>query len=91
MTFPTTQQSFTLATDRPGDGPALPARSRDGLPISISFSVNFRLRQTLLDLSRLYLQYVSCACVWHTCTQLALCTKMSRAPLSLATTWMQVR
>lgn len=58
--FPATQQTIMFAdhasNGRP-DGPAIAARSKDGLPVSISYSFNYRFKQTGDDLVALYINY----------------------------------
>jgi hypothetical protein len=55
--YPRTQQTIKYATTRGDDGEPVACRTNDGLPVSISFSFNYRLKSTADELSRLFLVY----------------------------------
>jgi len=59
--YPTTQETVTFGSSSGStsgsDGPALPARTSDGLPITVSFSFNYQLKNSFDVIQGLYLNY----------------------------------
>jgi hypothetical protein len=49
--------TLSTATSAGSDGPAVPCRSADGLPVAINCAFNYRLKLNLDDIQRLYLLY----------------------------------
>lgn len=60
LDFPATQQTIMFAdhsSNGKPDGPSIASRSKDGLPVSISYSFNYRFKQQADDLMNIYLNY----------------------------------
>lgn len=61
--YPTTQETIAYSDSSSStgslNGPSVPARTSDGLPITVSYSFNYQLRTTYDDILGLYLNYGS--------------------------------